>query len=184
MDVMTEFRDILGRVTIQDILDSQGIQYRGRRCRCPIHCGNNPTAFSFTDEVFNCFVCGSGGGKLDLIMALYKASRFESMQILARIKGESLSTHCNPPLQQETVFHRTSYVEGNRRWLGGDLKTISFVQEILTRILAQTRRDTGRGKISAVGGITNAQLLEYQLECFDELYIDKKSQLRCLEVRE
>jgi hypothetical protein len=51
-------------VTIRDVLAAAGIEppTRGRRMRCPVHGGANPTAFALLDEDrrYHCHACVSG----------------------------------------------------------------------------------------------------------------------------
>ena len=61
--------------TIPDLLRQAGWSihrwngHRGR-ARCPVHRGDNPSAFSFTEWGWNCWVCGAHGGPYELLVAL------------------------------------------------------------------------------------------------------------------
>ena len=59
-------------VTIPAVLAKYGVPITGRRTRCPIHGGDNPTAFSVTDDGqrFHCFACGAGGDVFELVKRL------------------------------------------------------------------------------------------------------------------
>ena len=49
------------QIPVEKILDSLWIEHRNWRCKCPIHEWNNPMAFSFKDELYQCFSCWSKG---------------------------------------------------------------------------------------------------------------------------
>jgi len=84
---MIDFNLILSRVTIRDVLADAGHYPTRKRIACPIHDGNNRTAFSFTDSTFVCFSCGAKGGLLDLVEYLYHYSRQEALHHLCRMAG-------------------------------------------------------------------------------------------------
>lgn len=56
------------KVTIQDALAMYcpTLTIRNRRCPCPIHNGKDLN-FSFTDNLFKCFVCGESGDVITLV---------------------------------------------------------------------------------------------------------------------
>lgn len=84
---MSDFDDILQRVTIRTILEDAGFQIRGSRMACPIHDGSNRTAFSFSDHGFCCFSCGASGGLLSLTQQLHDFTKAESMEYLCSLAG-------------------------------------------------------------------------------------------------
>ena len=53
---------------MEAILHALGFKPHNGRAACLLHGGDNPTAFSYTDEVWFCFACGSKGDKIDLVM--------------------------------------------------------------------------------------------------------------------
>jgi DNA primase len=87
------FLMILDRVTIADILATVGIEPRRSRAVCPIHDGDNPTALSFTESVFHCFVCGVSGGLLDLAEQVWHCNRPDAYHRLCDMAGLVWSPH-------------------------------------------------------------------------------------------
>ena len=81
------FDEIKSRVTIRDILADCGFQPRGNRIPCPIHGGQNPTSFSFTDNTYICFSCGASGGLIDLTEILLNKNRKDAIHYLAEKAG-------------------------------------------------------------------------------------------------
>src|SRR5262245_49832287 len=57
---------------------------RHGRTRCPIHGGNNRTAFSFDEEngFFRCFSCGAKGDKVQLVRDLLRVNFGEALRWL------------------------------------------------------------------------------------------------------
>jgi len=84
---MFDFEEIRVRVTIQDILADTEIDSEKNRTTCPIHGGDNPTSFSFTESAFLCFSCGAKGGLVDLVQYLHNCSREEALRHLCRLAG-------------------------------------------------------------------------------------------------
>ncbi len=74
-------------VTIENILDDFGIAHRHHRAACPVHRGDNRSAFSFNDEAFYCHTQGCKGGVIDLVMALAGTDFRGALDYLARKKG-------------------------------------------------------------------------------------------------
>ena len=78
----------LSRVTIADILSDAGIELGSHnRIACPLHRGNNRSAFSYTDIGFRCFDCQEQGSHLDLIQKLHGMSRPNAIRHLYRLAG-------------------------------------------------------------------------------------------------
>lgn len=85
---------LTNQLSIADILDRFGIPHRRNRCACPIHGGDNPTAFSFTDQVFYCHTRGCSGNTITLLKHLlntdfrgvlgYLGSNFQSTRSVPR----------------------------------------------------------------------------------------------------
>jgi len=86
---MVDFNQILASVTIRDILADAGLYPTRKRMACPIHKGDNPTAFSFTESTFCCFACGAKGGLIDLAQYLFGYDKKESLRYLCRKAGMS-----------------------------------------------------------------------------------------------
>lgn len=70
-------------VTIGEILATYGVEVWGNRAYCPIHGSDRQVSFSFNDEVYNCFQCGSKGSVLDLVAALENCDIYEAAALIA-----------------------------------------------------------------------------------------------------
>jgi len=53
-------------VSIGQVLDYFGKPHTKSRAACPIHNSSNPSSFSFSDQLFFCFVCQAKGDSIDL----------------------------------------------------------------------------------------------------------------------
>ena len=84
---MVDFDQILTRVTVRVVLAEAGYHPARNRMACPIHDGNNRTAFAFTDLTFVCFSCDVKGGLLDLVEYLYHCTRQEALRHLCKMAG-------------------------------------------------------------------------------------------------
>jgi DNA primase len=84
---MADLDPILARVTIRNILAEAGYHPARNRMPCPIHDGNNRTAFAFTDSTFVCFSCDAKGGLLDLVEYLYHCTRQDALRHLCKMAG-------------------------------------------------------------------------------------------------
>lgn len=100
MDKYQEVRSIpLGTVLAQ--LGFAGFKKRpGKKewyGKCPFHNPKkNNTAFSFTDEKFNCFSCGEhGSGAIDLVMKARKIGFEEAVQFLGGASSQNHSQSSN-----------------------------------------------------------------------------------------
>ena len=165
---MIDFREITARVTVSDILTQAGITADRNRISCPIHNGNNPTAFAFTETVFCCFSCGASGGLIDLICFLYGCNRRESMRRLCDMAGITFdgenSGTGNPPHRRIAMPlspHRRSgeYLdaESQLEWL----VLRRYALEVLLRIV---RGGVRIGKVPLVEFYAREQLYLYELE--------------------
>ena len=76
-------------VTIENVLDDFGITHRHNRAACPVHKGDNRSAFSFNDDTFCCHTRGCKGDVVTLIMALAETDIHGAIEYLSR-KKESL----------------------------------------------------------------------------------------------
>jgi len=79
------FHDILQRVTIKDILIDYGFSPKRNRIACPIHGGDNPSSFRFTDHNFICFSCGARGGLIDLAMSIAGSDKSSTVRYLCEL---------------------------------------------------------------------------------------------------
>ncbi len=96
IDPELDFRRLKSAVTLECLLHSRGLlqpmRRRGRRlfgC-CPVHGGDNPTAFviDLPRQVWYCFSrCGAGGDVVDLVRCMDQVGYTEAAIELARIAG-------------------------------------------------------------------------------------------------
>ncbi len=80
-------------VTIHAVLAGGGIEVptRDKRMRCPIHRGDNETAFLFNQERFRCFVCDAHGDVFELAQRLHSLTFPQAVEHVARIAGVASS---------------------------------------------------------------------------------------------
>lgn len=67
-------------------LESAGVQFRGKNCRCPFHDDRSPSAGIFTKDgkwFFKCQVCQVGGTIIDVRAALNKRSVAEELRAMS-----------------------------------------------------------------------------------------------------
>jgi hypothetical protein len=77
-------------ITIESILDDLGITHRHHRCACPVHKGDNKTAFSFNDDTFYCHTRGCKGDVVTLIQELLHTDFRGAVHYLAKRRGITL----------------------------------------------------------------------------------------------
>ena len=81
---------IKATISIEDVLNFYSIPFKGNRCKCPIHKGDNPTSFSFNDGVFCCHSCGAKGDVFTLVQHLENVGFRESVRKIASLAGITL----------------------------------------------------------------------------------------------
>jgi hypothetical protein len=83
---------------------------RRNRARCPIHDGDSRTSLSVDeDRGYHCFVCGSGGDKLDFIKVVLKTDFPGAMRWFGLKPGK-------PPAPDPIRERRQKIIEGLRHW--------------------------------------------------------------------
>ena len=172
--------EITDHVTIADILDDVGWPHRKNRCACPIHSGNNRSAFSFTDFGFICHNCGASGGLVDLAAALRSCTRLDAYQYLRRLAGL-------PPLAVNANWKPTAISASiprkpdNPAWLELEAKIDAIERQriLFTNQLVNTRADSCKSKYYKDRDVTLPlerwyaieQILQYRLAELDEKYM-------------
>lgn len=64
------------------------VDERTRRAPCRLHCGSNPTAFSWREDgCWHCHSCGEGGDRISLVRSARRCSFRESVEFLAGLAG-------------------------------------------------------------------------------------------------
>jgi hypothetical protein len=153
-------------VSIPHVLERSGVPFTGRRGRCPIHGGDNPTAFSVSDDgqLFHCFVCGAGGDVFELVKRLDGCDFALAVAVVTEFSGYTPGTA--PKLTAAEVQRRTEVARRRaalKRWrnarlvqLGDAIRVLTDDAEWLGQQLCQAR---ARGQGEAV-----EQLWWWQLE--------------------
>lgn len=104
-------RSVLSK--IETVLVQLGIQPgRHNRSRCPIHRGDNPTAFSFDDNegLWYCHRCGTGGDVINLVEQALKTDFKGALQFLG------MPARGKRPKPNLDAVRRRAAVEKLREW--------------------------------------------------------------------
>ena len=141
--------------TISDILDHFSMDYRGTRCRCPIHGGDNQTAFSFNDEAFQCFACGAKGGKLDLIQELAKTDRPGAIQVVNEISGVTPTVSSSRIAGSPSKRSFRKPIDPRIQEIEDQMRQITMIQDKINADLKRLRNDR-------ITGIELAQAITIQ----------------------
>ncbi len=177
---MYDFNSILQRVTIRDILESHGIYSHKNRIPCPLHHGDNPTAFSFNDSTFYCFVCGASGGLIDLLIQLTGANRREAISQLEKMAGlEDCHTESFRDSRGETPFRPviTDSAQLEIDSLRLDLREIDLLRDCITAMARLAMRAVKEGRMSLVDYYTILHYTEAAGEEYDREYARIKNEL-------
>lgn len=86
----TTAREVAALVSMPRLLEALQIPVdaRTRRCRCILHGGKNPTAFSWREDgVWHCHSCGAGGDRITLVRTVRQCSFREAIEFLSEIAG-------------------------------------------------------------------------------------------------
>ena len=79
-------KEIKGRVTIQSLLQHWNIDTSRNPTFCPFgHSSMRGACFSYTDEIFHCFHCGSSGSIFHLVMQKYHCDFITARNKLAKM---------------------------------------------------------------------------------------------------
>lgn len=122
---LPSFDEIKARVSIEHVLAARGIHLRRRGNRlvgpCPVHQGDNPTAFSVDRArgLWYCFSgCRRGGDVIELVRLLdgvthrEAASRLATMAPLAPMEAVR-----SPSTRSFRPFERSLFLDANTPWL-------------------------------------------------------------------
>jgi hypothetical protein len=167
MKVRMDLDALRSVVSIPHVLERSGVPLKGKRGRCPIHGGDNPTAFSVTDDgqLFHCFVCGAGGDVFELVKRLDGCDFALAVATIVQFSGYTPGTA--PKLSAAEAARRTEVVRRRaalKRWrnarlvqLGDAIRVLTDDAEWLGQQLCQAR---ARGQSEAVESLWWAQLEE------------------------
>jgi hypothetical protein len=165
-----DFEEIKRRVTIEDILIDCGYNPRKNRMACPLHDGNNPTSFSFTDHAYHCFSCGAAGGLLDLAQALLKVNRAEALKYLAsKAHLDLVENDLGNFRSNFKPIMRMPFEDGKYkiRELELDLKELDVLMDYYTWRARNARKRLRNGEIYLPEYYSTTQYAEYVLEELD-----------------
>lgn len=103
-------RELRRLVSIEQILDRRGLlcglRRRGHRLvgPCPVHDGDNPTAFvvDCRRDLWNCHTACRGGDVVELVRALDGVSYAEIARTLGTMSGQPQAPPCPPPTRPDT----------------------------------------------------------------------------------
>jgi len=95
-------------VSVVNLLATLRIVLRNFRCACPIHGGDNATAFAVSQDgtKFYCHVCGVGGDVFRLAECLYGCGFREAVAYVAAVAG--LDSGRLPQLDREAAEDRAT----------------------------------------------------------------------------
>ena len=147
---MLDFEDIKSRVTIRDILEDQGYHPRKNRMQCPIHDGDNPTSFLFTNQVFYCHSCAASGGLIDLTEALLGLNRSDALKYLAKLAGISNYEYYSSNIQNRISSRQQNpkrIIDAKLSNLEGALKELEILRDQYTCQIRNARKLFNNGKL-------------------------------------
>lgn len=124
-----DFAEIKRRVSVEDALAARGLlaglRRRGDRLTgpCPVHGGDNPTAFVVDrrKDVWFCFSgCGRGGDVIELVRRLDGVSHREAAARLAALAPSAAPPPPIPPARRSSFrpFERALSLDPHVPWLG------------------------------------------------------------------
>ena len=107
------FKYLKSVVPIDRVLSAYGLlhklTHRNHQCfgPCPLHGGDNPTAFrvNLTHNIWNCFTACGGGDTVELVRKIENCSYAEAARILKTLStANALYTIAKPPLPNNNTF--------------------------------------------------------------------------------
>jgi len=172
---MADFSEITARVTIGDVLRRAGMEPGRKRMACPIHGGENNTAFSFTDSAFICHSCGAKGGLLALVELLHKCSKRDALERLHALAGLPFdrageSAGVRFPYQPRLIRARRFNPEYEAA--SDKLKWLELLQYSIGVALRMLRRGIRDGRKPLDKFYSQEQVYLYELEELDRLIIE------------
>jgi hypothetical protein len=184
---MVPFEQVLARVTIKDVLENAGLPVTRNRIACPIHGGDNPTSFAFTDSVFYCHRCGAKGGLLALTAYLHKCSEREAVRRLYELAGfpppgsETISNGARPKPKwiAPRPRHSVEYYDAENT-----LAWLELLDEALLCCLRIARRAVREGRMPLDKFYLREQVCIYELEELDPVIIAMKYRVNQLKKKE
>lgn len=135
-----DFADLKRRVSIGDVLAARGLmsglRRRGHRLTgaCPVHGGDNPTAFDvdLRKNLWNCFTgCGGGGDVIELVRRLDGVSHRDAARWLSQLAPSAPEPVMTPRPRAFRPFEHALYLDPHSSWLAskGILPTTAQAHE-------------------------------------------------------
>ena len=168
---MIDCESLKAGITIACILDDFGIKYRRNRCACPVHDGDNPTAFTFNDRYFHCFTRGCKGDIIDLTQALHNTDFKDAVEILCRKAGIAAPANIPrfrpPPPPKPVKIERPKRVSKKQR-LPGQLKLTRLITKLWEAKLKQLNQKRETGEIAEATYYSELHRCDHMLDSLDE----------------
>ena len=167
---MTDFEEIKTRITIEAILADCGYQPKRNRMPCPIHNGQNPTSFSFSDHVYYCHSCEASGGLLDLVEVLLDINREEALKYLFDLAGTQLKCSQFPKKSISRIPKRKQQrdsLDAILYDLQVNKQTLETLRKHYTQRLQDARKQLRNEKLELSDYYSITQYAEYVLEELD-----------------
>ena len=116
---------------IEGVAERLGLSVSRHKCLCPFHDDHHASlSFSVRRNTYKCFVCGAGGGTIDLVMRYQNMSFTEACRWLADEAGVALFRPPQPLLTQEgkeVTFEAARYERFfERPWLNEEARKFLF----------------------------------------------------------
>jgi phage/plasmid primase-like uncharacterized protein len=158
MNVFTVPREIATLVSVPELLRNLGFEVneRARRARCLLHSGSNPTAFAWREDGrWHCFVCGKGGDRIALVIAVRQCSFRDAVAYLAQLAGVEFRARS---VSRREIEHRQQRRERAERAAWRIADEIGRLRGYYTDALHRTDRLQSRiGKELLRSGTENAR---------------------------
>lgn len=123
---MTDAKELLENYGIDKFLEYVGAEHIRKigdsyRSCCPIHKGNNSSAFSYHNGYFTCFSeCNRNFSAIDIIMNVFHIPYLQAKERLEKLLGQEIdSTDDNTDLTFEHLSNR-QFISDYKRIKGGD----------------------------------------------------------------
>jgi CHC2 zinc finger len=155
--------------SIPGILARMDIQPgRHRRARCPIHRGENPQAFSWTDVgQWYCFRCGLGGDPIKLVeLAL-------DLDFRGALRWLGIDPTGPVPQPDPAILRREKIRAGLCRWADSRGRELRVERYVRGRVIAAAERRLNRNQEDEWGwswlrwAYTGLESIEYELEMLE-----------------
>lgn len=149
------------RASVPEVLEAFGHRpRRGRRMPCPLHGGDNESAFSFDDERWHCFTGCGGGDVIRLVERLQGTDFLGACTWLGAFLGifEPTATYAEPFPDVETPARAAMLADVSRRYFE-KIDELDRLHEELDLLDLEWRQNA-----SAINALVHARLAALKLE--------------------